>query len=200
MLSQLNKTSKFHDLYLNAFHYDIVIVQNLSPAKFWSWRSKQLTWNMSEHGAYYFRAMRYLLFLWGSQRILLFTIQQNLKYSQIWRYSSIEFISVVVSWPYGPAFTRPSFPLCAFPLVFTLSLVTSSDLNFRHWRSTLNWKGTGFKCPQSTLSMDIITVLSHLELTQIRISMLRLDSSYQTNYFIKTIDIKQMKQMIWFID
>ena len=36
-------------------------------------------------------------------------------------------------------------------------------------KSTLNCKETGFQCPQSTLPMGLIIVLSHLELAQIRI-------------------------------
>ena len=49
--------------------------------------------------------------------------------------------------------------------------------NFRHRKSTLNCMETGFQCPRSTLPVGIITVLSHLEVAQIRISMLRLDPS-----------------------
>ena len=46
----------------------------------------------------------------------------------------------------------------------------SQNSNFRHRKSTLNCKETGFQCPQSTLLVGLITVLSHLEIAQIRIS------------------------------
>ena len=54
--------------------------------------------------------------------------------------------------------------------------------------------------PKSTLlvGIHVITVLSHLELAQIRISILRLDSAYAQNTRYHMIQMIQIQQDIWF--
>ena len=51
-----------------------------------------------------------------------------------------------------------------------MNVPKSQISNFRHRKSTLNCMETGFQCPQSTLLVGLITVLSHLKIAQIRIS------------------------------
>jgi hypothetical protein len=51
-----------------------------------------------------------------------------------------------------------------------MNVPKSHNSNFRHRKSTCNKKETGFQYPRPTLSIGTITVLSLLELAQIRIS------------------------------
>ena len=53
---------------------------------------------------------------------------------------------------------------------YLMNVPKSHNSNFRHRKSTCNKKETGFQYPRPTLSMGTITVLSLLELAQIRIS------------------------------